>query len=83
MILIDGLKKIALKRLEEESDYFLILWWSNKYKLPDNHPLLLSKTREELYIDYLVDCFANNPELAKSLKNAIFINIHLKYKEYC
>lgn len=57
--------QIAINKINDDKDW-LILWWVNKFKLPNNHPLLLSKTWEELYIDYLTDFYSNNPEELKA-----------------
>ena len=68
MINIQILKEIARNRVrldvKTENDLieFLKVWWSNKYTLPDNHPLFLSKTLEEHVIDYYIDKFVSNPE---------------------
>lgn len=66
------LKDIALARYktpiqsEEDLISFLGMWWSNKYNLPDNHPLFLEKTLEEHVIDYYMDRFYKNPEEASA-----------------
>lgn len=56
------LQKIAVKRFSDESSYYLIQWWTETYKLPSNHPLLLELTWEELYLSYISDYYARNPE---------------------
>ncbi len=55
----------------EEMEQFLIRWWSNKFNLPTNHPLLLDRTFEELLLDYHVDTFIKNPESLKSFADEI------------
>jgi hypothetical protein len=67
MIDLDVLEKIAKERIsraiktEDDLIDMLRVWWSNKFKLPDNHPLFLSKTLEEHTIDYFTDKLLNNP----------------------
>ena len=66
------LKAIALNKYktpvqsEEDLIDFLKMWWSNKYNLPDNHPLFLDKTVEEHVIDYYMDRFYKNPDEANA-----------------
>ncbi|CAK0749569.1 hypothetical protein CCP1ISM_330005 [Azospirillaceae bacterium] len=66
------LKNIALARYkdpiqtEEDLISFLGIWWSNKYNMPDNHPLFLEKTLEEHVIDYYMDRFHKNPDEANA-----------------
>lgn len=55
------IKRDSVSNLEEFKD-FLKQWWSEKYKLPDNHPLLLDKSFEELLVEYYVDYFRANPK---------------------
>lgn len=55
----------------EEMEQFLMRWWSNKFNLPMNHPLLLDMTFEELLVDYHVDTFTKNPESLKSFADEI------------
>jgi len=68
MIDIDVLKEIAKAQVknkvetEEDLEIFLKMWWSQKYEEPDNHPLLMAKTLEELVIDYYKNDFLDNPE---------------------
>jgi len=69
MINYNNLKIIARNKIKkdsvssfEEFEEFLKQWWSDKYRLPDNHPLLLEKNLEDLIIEYFVDYFRNNPQ---------------------
>lgn len=69
MINYNNLKTIAQFKIKrssvssfEEFEEFLREWWSEKYHLPNNHPLLLEKNLEELIIEYFVDYFKNNPQ---------------------
>lgn len=72
-----NLKRIARYKVtinsangEDEMAEFLMDWWSEKYNLPNNHPLLLQKTLEELVVEYYVDVFKKNPdELSKFEKD--------------
>ncbi len=65
--MLNPLQKIALQRINKHSNHYLILWWVRKYNRPCNDPLLLSLTWEELYIDYIIDHYANDPkELEKA-----------------
>lgn len=63
-----NLKRIARSKVRceqvqfDELEDFLKDWWSQKYTLPNNHPLLLEKTLEELLIEYYVDLFSKFPE---------------------
>ncbi len=66
--MVNPLQKIAIQRVEDQSDYYLIMWWTNKYKRPSNDPLLLDLTWEELYLDYLVDYYSNNPAELERVK---------------
>jgi len=65
---IDILREIAKAQVrdkvetEEDLILFLKIWWSQKYNEPDNHPLLLAKTLEELVVDYYKDEFMENPD---------------------
>jgi len=64
-ISFQNLKRIAYNKVKkdpatlEELEEFLKDWWSDKFNLPDNHPLLLEKTFEELLIMYFKDTFRN------------------------
>lgn len=69
MFSYNNLKSIARYRIRrnsvsdlEEFKDFLKQWWSEKYKLPDNHPLLLDKTLEELIVEYYTDYYRANPQ---------------------
>jgi len=54
-------EKVARKEVPfEDLEDMLKIWWSNKYNLPKNHPLLLDSTLEELLIDYFVDVFSKD-----------------------
>ena len=65
---LDVLREIAKTQVknkvetEEDLTIFLKIWWSQKYNLPDNHPLLMDRTLEELVIDYYKNEFMENPE---------------------
>lgn len=63
-----GLKSLAKKTLEDD-ERFLITWWSRKYNLPQNHPLLLSMTFEELAIEFFQDQYIKNKESGKEEVN--------------
>jgi len=41
---------------------FLGVWFSQKFKLPDNHPLFLDRTLEEWMVEYYKDQLANGRE---------------------
>lgn len=62
-ISLRNLKRIAYNQVRkepenlEELERFLKDWWSAKFNLPDNHPLLLDKTLEELIVMYYKDVF--------------------------
>lgn len=58
------LTRFSLKKeIQNEEDLIEVLknWWVKRFNLPDNHPLFLDKTLEELVIDYYKDRFLNNP----------------------
>lgn len=59
---LSPLQKIALKLINTDSQYYLIMWWCKKYNLPSNHPLLLDLTWEELYLQYMIDIYSLNPD---------------------
>jgi hypothetical protein len=65
---LNSLKKIARDRLVGEVKTFqefmshLKIWWSEKYKLPMNHELLLQLSTEELIIQYFTDLFRRDPK---------------------
>lgn len=71
---LKNLKRIAHnnvnKKVETLDDLqeYLIRWWSLKYNLPSNHPLLLNKTLEELIIDFFEDDFKENPQKMKEFE---------------
>lgn len=65
--MLSPLQKIAISRVEG-SNYYLVQWWTKKYNRPPNHPLLLELTWEELYVDYLTDYYAENPEEIRKVK---------------
>ena len=69
MINYNNLKTIAQYKIKrssisnfDEFEDFLKDWWSDKYHLPNNHPLLLERDLEDLIIEYFVDFFKNNPQ---------------------
>lgn len=72
-----NLKRIAFYRAKQTTQSAqelcdaLKLWWSDKYKLPDNHPLLLQKTLEELMVDYYTDLFRRDEKAAKEFDKEI------------
>lgn len=75
--LLTSLKSLAYRRakrttitLDELEDH-LKMWWSDKYKLPDNHPLLLEKTLEELLVEYYTDVFRSSPEESKQFERQL------------
>lgn len=53
-LFLQAIKNIAKNNLEDNT-HLLKRWWSNKYNLPTNHPLLLEKYEEELMIEYYED----------------------------
>ena len=65
MVNISVLKKIAKNRTavevngEDDLVIFLRGWWSEKFNLPDNHPLFWDKTLEEHVIDFYYDRYLN------------------------
>jgi len=65
---IPQLRKIAKETVQKEVTdeielaEFLGGWFSKRYNLPDNHPLFLEKTLEELVIDYYKDQFLSGKE---------------------
>lgn len=71
--MLSPLQKIAINRVEGRNHY-LIQWWTKKYNRPPNHPLLTELTWEELYVDYLADYYAENPEEISKAKG--------EYKEW-
>ena len=64
------IKKIAFDKVTrtksqiplDEFESYLKDWWSAKFNLPTNHPLLLELTFEELALDYFVDLFKRDEE---------------------
>jgi len=69
-ISLRNIQRIAYNQLRkdpttlEELEQFLKDWWSDKYNLPDNHPLLLEKTLEELMIMYYKDVYKDKDSQA-------------------
>ncbi len=65
------LKNIAYNRIKKEVynfselDNFLIYWWSAKYSLPPNSPLVLERHTEELLLDYFVELLRDPQEQIK------------------
>jgi len=63
-----NLKRIARNKVRRtevniyEFEDYLKDWWSDKFKLPPNHPLLYQLTLEELIIMYYRDQFINDPK---------------------
>ena len=72
-----NIKRIAKHKAQRvsvsyaELEEYLKEWWSEKYNLPDNHPLLLQKTLEELIIEYWTDVFKKHPEELRKFENEI------------
>lgn len=69
-----NIKRIAFYRAKRENipydelEDFIKDWWSDKFNLPNNHPLLLQKTLEELMIEYYTDVFKKIPEEARKFE---------------
>lgn len=70
--MLNLLKKIAYERATkktidnyEEMVEYLKQYWSAKYSLPDNHPLLLSKTFDEILLEYYIDIFKTDDDFLK------------------
>lgn len=70
--MINLLKQIAYEKATkktidsyEEMVEYLKHYWSSKYNLPDNHPLLLSKTFDEVLLEYYIDIFKSDDEFLK------------------
>lgn len=83
MFSYNNLKKIAQYKINrnsvsslQEFEDFLLQWWSDKYKLPTNHPLLLDRYIEELLIEYYTDYFRSNPKELNDFEreNGIVVN---------
>lgn len=53
-LFVGGLKRIAKESLDNDEE-LLIRWWCNKYSLPPNHPLVLERHFEDLYVEFLQD----------------------------
>lgn len=76
---LNNLKKIARYKVRrqdvthEEFEDYLKIWWSEKYNLPPNHPLLLQLTIEELIIEYYRDIFAKDPKELEAFEAEIGI----------
>lgn len=51
---IKGLENIAKSSFDDD-EALLSKWWSRKYNLPTNHPLLLNRHLEDLFIEYMQD----------------------------
>lgn len=68
--MLDKIKKIAFEKVKKtknqipfnEFESYLKDWWSNKFNLPTNHPLLLELTFEELALQYFTDLFRKDEE---------------------
>ena len=75
---LTNLKLIAYERVArtevpyEDLEDMLKIWWSNKYNLPKNHPLLLDCTLEELLIDYFTDLFSKDKKEMESFQSEIY-----------
>ena len=83
MFSYNNLKKIAQYKINrnsvsslQEFEDFLLQLWSDKYKLPTNHPLLLDRYIEELLIEYYTDYFRSNPKELNDFEreNGIVVN---------
>lgn len=70
------IKKIAYQRVTrtkdeiplDEMEAYIKEWWSVKYNLPKNHPLLLELTFEELLVEYFVDTFRRDEDELKKFQ---------------
>jgi len=62
--------KVTRKKADsyDEMCDFLMDWWSTKYNLPINHPLLLSRNFDELLLEYYVDLFKNDEEFLRAFE---------------
>lgn len=65
---IDSIEKIAKNRAKSEISSFddvvtfLSIWFTEKFKLPPNHPLFLERTVEEWLLDYYTDKELNSSQ---------------------
>jgi len=63
--MFNPIKKIAIHRVKNSGNDYLIQWWVDRYSLPRNHELLLNLTWEELYLEYITDFYSKNPNVLK------------------
>jgi len=59
---VDGLKRIAYDKINDDIEQRLVQWWCDKYGLPPNDERLLSHTFEELLLSYFMDLFIEDPK---------------------
>ena len=69
--MLTPLDQIAVRRLTDDSNHYLIRWWCDKYKRPSNHPLLLSLTWEELYLEYMTSYYDNDQEALQKARREL------------
>jgi len=65
--MLSPIQIIAANRIRNDGKNYLIRWWCEKYRRPSNHPLLLSLTWEELYLEYTSDCLYKDPKQISSI----------------
>ena len=53
----------------EGDDSILVRWWCTKYKLPSNHPMLLSLSESELSQQMYEDLYSRKFELEDMIEN--------------
>lgn len=51
---LKGLENIAKASLDNDEE-LIVKWWVKKYNLPPNHPLLLNRHIEDLFIEMFQD----------------------------
>ena len=80
---LQNLKRIAYFNITNtrisgsEIDSYLSRWWAKKYNRPTNDPLLLSRTTEDLLVEFYQDVFEldkdeyQNFEIEEGISNAI------------
>jgi len=65
--LIDGIKRIAYNKINQDIEQKLVFWWCDKYKLPPTDERLLNYTVEELILEYFMDLFREDQEEMRSM----------------
>lgn len=77
-ISLNKIKRIARNQVRKSKNLtvadFEVLakrWWSEKYNLPINHPLLLELTLEELFLEYWIDVFSKDPKELEKFENEL------------